>query len=125
MTEQHEPETLLRKRGGAIFAVVVLAAAGIYLAVHFSSSGIEAQMGTWTETNGSELMVFFQDGAFYTVVDGRQMAGDYTFPSNETIRLDDGGMGSAVGPIAVPKSISGDVLTIGPHDGSSRYNREI
>ena len=119
MSEQPMTETFLKKWGIIIFAVVVLAAAGIYLAIHFSSSGIESLIvGTWREANGSELMVFYKDGTFYTVVDGARMAGDYTFPSKETIRLDYGGMGAAIGPVVVPISISRDVLTIGPHDGS-------
>ena len=125
MSDQPRTETFLQKWGIIIFAAVLLAAAGIYLAIHFSSSSIESQIvGTWREANGSEEMVFFKDGTFYTVVDGQRMAGDYSFPSKESIRLEYGGIGAAVGPIVAPVSISRDVLTIGLPDDPGRYNRE-
>lgn len=125
MSDQPKTETFLQKWGIIIFAVVVLAAAGIYIAIYFSSSSIESQIvGTWTEVDGSEQMVFFKDGTFYTVFDGRRMAGDYSFPSEENIRLEYGGIGAAVGPVVAPISISRDVLTIGLPDDPGRFNRE-
>ena len=79
-------------------------------------------LGSWYEIGGTESIQFFKDGSIQLLSDGNQISGNYTFPDENTIRMEFGGLGALAGPMIAEYKIESGFLLLRYSDGtSSRY----
>ncbi|MEO5722026.1 MAG: hypothetical protein ABIR71_11210 [Chthoniobacterales bacterium] len=102
-------------------AFLAFSAAALLLASAAFAGGLKKEIvGKWADADGVESIEYKADGTFTeTMAGGDVIEGKYTFPDDQSIKVEFEGPMSAAGAVASPITIKGDEMSVTGVDGSS------
>lgn len=100
---------------------IVLVAASI---VGCAAAPQKVLVGEWAEIGGTEQLEFFADGTLSVVNNGVALTGKYSFPADDRITVELGGLAALAGPQLFTTMIADDELILTDAKGEvTRYSR--